>query len=164
VTNYGKPKDGPIRVSLLNFTQLTQNFPEYHWQNLSLPLAAPLQWIESREARSMPTIKDKKSILQDKLRRPSDLAAETNEDSPPDANRTVIELGDLSSGTEAELDRLRSTVSTMSAAIDQIRNEHVRLASDCQKLTTELREIKLVLAKVHAKELRAVERRQSWFG
>jgi hypothetical protein len=55
-------------------------------------------------------------------------------------------------------------VSTMSAAIDQIRNEHVRLASDCQKLTTELREIKLVLAKVHAKELRAVERRQSWFG
>jgi small-conductance mechanosensitive channel len=164
VTNYVKGKDWPIGVGLLNFTQLTQNFPEYHWQNLFLPLAGPLQRIERREASSMQTIKDKKSNLQDKLRRPTDLTSEANEDSPPDAKRAVIELGDLISGPDEELDRLRSTMNTMSAAIDQIRNDNVRLASDCQKLTTELREIKLVLAKVHAKELRAVEQRQSWLG
>jgi hypothetical protein len=53
-------------------------------------------------------------------------------------------------------------VITQSEEISQLRGEHVGLASDYQKLTGELRDIKLVLAKVHAKELRAIERRSSW--
>jgi hypothetical protein len=136
--------------------------PNYQWQNLLLALAAPLQRFESVETSSMPTIKDIKLNLQEKSPHFSVFAAKTHEDSPRRATHAVIELGDLTSGPEAEFDRLKSTVNTMSAAIDQIRNDHARLASDYQKLTNELREIKLVLAKVHAKELRAVERRHSW--
>jgi len=51
---------------------------------------------------------------------------------------------------------------TQSEEISQMRGEPVGLALDYQKLTSELRDIKLVLATVHAKELRAIEQRSSW--
>ena len=51
---------------------------------------------------------------------------------------------------------------TQSEEISQMRGEPVGLALDYQKLTGELRDIKLVLATVHAKELRAIEQRSSW--
>jgi hypothetical protein len=79
-----------------------------------------------------------------------------------DLKHSVIELADLTSNPEAEISKLKSTMSAMAAEIGHIRGENVKLIADYQKLTTEFREIKLVLAKVHAKELRAVEGRSSW--
>ena len=104
----------------------------------------------------MAEIKDRKANLLRKLRQQPDSPVEADEDSPADLKRQTIELGDLTSGPEAEINRLKSSMITMSEEIGQIRSENVRLASDYQKLTTELREIKLVLARVHAKELRAI--------
>ena len=110
----------------------------------------------------MPTLNDQKTDLQDNSGRQADSEVETAEETPRNSSRPVIELGDLTTGPEAEVSRLKSTMTTLSGEISQMRGEHVSLASDYQKLTGELRDIKLVLAKVHAKELRAVERRGSW--
>jgi hypothetical protein len=110
----------------------------------------------------MPIIDDQKAEFQGKSRRQTDSEVETEEKTSVELSRPVIELGDLTTGAEAEVSRLKSTMIALSGEISQIRGEHVGLASDYQKLTGELRDIKLVLAKVHAKELRAIERRSSW--
>lgn len=104
--------------------------------------------------------KDRKANLLRKLQQQSE-SPEAAEGSRADSKRQVIELGDLTTGPESEIDRVKSRMVAISAEIGEIRGQNVRLASDYQKLTTELREIKLVLARVHAKELRAVERRTS---
>lgn len=100
---------------------------------------------------------NQKARSRDKLSGHCDPRPEPAENSSAEATRPVIELGDLTSGPEAELGRLKAT-------LDQIRRENVRLTADNHKLTSELREAKLVLAKVHAKELQAIERRGSWMG
>ena len=104
--------------------------------------------------------KDRKANLLQKLRQRLE-SPEADERSPADSRRPVIELGDLTTGPESEIDRVKSRMVALSAEIGEIRSENVRLASDYQKLNTELREIKLVLARAHAKELRAVEHRTS---
>ena len=110
----------------------------------------------------MPTLNDQKADLQGNSGRQTDSEVETAEETPAESSGPVIELGDLTTGPEAEVNRLKATLITLSGEISQIRGEHVGLASDYQKLTGELRDIKLVLAKVHAKELRGIERRSSW--
>jgi hypothetical protein len=110
----------------------------------------------------MPTVDDQKADLQGNLRRQPDCKVAADEETLPDSLHPVIELADLTTGPEAEINRLKSTMITQSEEISQIRGEHVGLALDYQKLTGELRDIKLVLAKVHAKELRTIERRRSW--
>jgi hypothetical protein len=74
----------------------------------------------------------------------------------------VIELHDLTTGPEAEINRLKSNMLTLLEEMNQIRRQHAGLLADHQKLTGELREIKLVLAKVHAKELSSIERQKAW--
>jgi len=150
------------RVGLLNFTQLNQNLRKDRWQNLSSNLAATLLSTVFRKVSRMPTINDQKADLQDNSGRQTDSEVETAEETPADSSRPVIELGDLTTGAEAEVNRVKSNMIALSAEISRIRSEHVGLASDYQKLTGELRDIKLVLAKVHVKELRAIERRNSW--
>lgn len=110
----------------------------------------------------MPLNDDQKAAFPGKSRRQPDCQAEANEATPVDSSRPVIELGDLTTDADSEVHRLKSSMLALSGEISQIRSEHVGLASDYQKLTAELRDIKLVLAKVHAKELRAVESRGSW--
>jgi len=104
--------------------------------------------------------KDRKAnllrILRQQLQSP-----EADDGSLGESKRRVIELGDLTTGPESEIDRVKLRMIALSAEIGELRSENVRLASDYQKLTTELREIKLVLARAHAKELRAVEHRTS---
>jgi hypothetical protein len=131
---------------------------------LSLQLAARLLRAERSEASRMPTVNNKKIKPEDRSSQPSDLPDAIHEDSRPEAERKVIELGDLTSGPDSEVNEIKAAMNNMSAAIDLIRNENVKLSSDYQKLSTELREIKLVLAKVHAKELQTIERRRFWFG
>lgn len=125
-------------------------------------MAAPLHQREQRAFSAMPIIDDQKDDLQGNSGRQTDSEVETAEETPVDSSRPVIELGDLTTGHEAEVNRVKSTIITLSGAISQMRGEHIGLASDYPKLKGELRDIKLVLAKVHLKELRTIERRSSW--
>lgn len=120
-------------------------------------VAAALLGVESHKANLMAKSENQKARSRDKLSGHCDPRPEPAENSLAEATRPVIELGDLTSGPEAELGRLKAT-------LDQIRRENVRLTADNHKLTSELREAKLVLAKIHAKELQAIERRGSWMG
>ena len=110
----------------------------------------------------MPLDYEQKADLRGNPQPQPDSEFDADEKIPVDAPRPVIELGDLTMGAEAEVSRLKSSMIALSGEISQIRGEHVGLASDYQKLTGELREIKLVLAQVHAKELRGIEWRSSW--
>lgn len=125
-------------------------------------MAATLLRMKLRETSPMPIINDQKADLGVKSRRQTGAEVDTAEETPADSSRPVIELGDLTTGAEAEVSRLKSGMIALSGEISQIRGEHVSLASDYQTLTGELRDIKLVLAKVHVKELRAIERCSSW--
>jgi hypothetical protein len=162
VKNYGTGDDQRGRVGLLNFTQLNQNLQNYRWQNLSSNMAATLLCTDFHHVSRMPTINHQKADLPVNSGRQTDSEVEADEETPTDSSRPVIELGDLTTGAEAEVNRVKSNVIALSAEISRIRSEHVGLASDYQKLTGELRDIKLVLAKVHVKELRTIERRNSW--
>jgi hypothetical protein len=110
----------------------------------------------------MPTSNEPKTASRDRAPRQSERSVETTEDTPVIPSGPVIELGDLSTGPEAEVDRLKSSMSTLYEEMNQIRGQHAGLASDYQKLTGELRDIKLILAKAHAKELSAIEGRNCW--
>jgi hypothetical protein len=125
-------------------------------------MATTLLCTDFRQVSRMPTLNHQKADLPDHSGRQTDSEVETVEDTPADSSRPVIELGDLTTGAEAEVNRVKSNMIALSAEISRIRSEHVGLASDYQKLTGELRDIKLVLAKVHVKELRTIERRNSW--
>ena len=151
-----------VGVRLVNFAHLNQFLRKHDEQILSLEMAASLLRLELREISRMPLNNDQKAVLQGNARRQPEGQLEADEETPAGSPRPVIELGDLTMGAEAEVNRLKSSLVALSGEISQIRSEHVGLASDYHKLTGELREIKLVLAKVHAKELGAIERRSSW--
>jgi len=125
-------------------------------------MAATLLCTDFRHVNRMPTINHQKTDLPVNCGRQTDSEVEAAEETPADLSRPVIELGDLTTGAEAEVNRVKSNMIALSAEISRIRSEHVGLASDYQKLTGELRDIKLVLAKVHVKQLRTIERRNSW--
>jgi hypothetical protein len=110
----------------------------------------------------MSSVNDSKAGSRAGVPGESDQPLEASAENPVIPSGPVIELGDLTTGPEAEVGRLRSSMIAICTEMNQIRGEHAGLASDYQKLTGELRDIKLVLAKVHAKELGAIERYNSW--
>ena len=114
-------------------------------------MAATLLRLTTHRVSRMPIINDQKAELRVKSRQQPESQVDADEETPHDSSRPVIELADLTTGPEAEVNRLKASMITLSAEIGQIRNVHVQLASDYQTLTSELREIKLVLAKVQAK-------------
>ena len=161
--NYGTMGNSSVGVGLAILARLNQILRKHHGQNLSLEMAATLlRRMEQREISRMPLHHDQKADRQGKSRQQPNSEVETAEETPADSSRPVIELGDLTTGADSEVHRLKSSMLALSGEFSQIRSEHVGLASDYQKLTGELRNIKLVLAKVHVKELRAIERRNSW--
>ena len=110
----------------------------------------------------MPINKLKDAEVAGDPRRQSDGQLENDDKTQAGPSGPAIELADLSMGVEADVGRLRSSLTALAGDISQIRSEHVGLAADYLKLTDELRDIKLVLAKVHAKELHGIEQRASW--
>ena len=110
----------------------------------------------------MPTVNDRKTHSRGGAQRPPKPPVEPTDETPMIPSGPVIELGDLTTGPESEVSRLKSSMSTLCEEMNQMRGQHAGLASDYQTLTGELRDIKLVLAKVHAKELTAIEARKGW--
>jgi hypothetical protein len=76
--------------------------------------------------------------------------------------RPVIALHDLRMGPEAEIERLKTQLATLTVELDNLRSEHQRLIAGKQILTAELLEMKLVLSKIQADELRGLEKGNSW--
>jgi chromosome segregation ATPase len=68
---------------------------------------------------------------------------------------TVIELGDLTSGPEAEINRLKAQIVDLNKELSGLRGEN-------QGLKAELREIKIQLSKVQLSEWRGLENVDSW--
>lgn len=110
----------------------------------------------------MPENKSRKAKFLHKLRAQEDPTAEADVDSSTEPNRPIIELDDRTVGPEAEINRLKAKMITVMEEIRQLRNDNVKLATDHDKLKSEFRELKLVLARLEVKELRAVERVNSW--
>ncbi len=78
------------------------------------------------------------------------------------AARPVIALHDLRMGPEAEIDRLKAQLATLTVDLDNLRSENQKLIADKQTLTSELLEMKLVMSKLQADELRGLEKGNSW--
>jgi len=160
--NYGTLANSSVAVGLSNRAQLNLILRKHHSENPSFKMAPPLLPMKLREISPMPLNNVKEADLPGQSRRQPDCQVEDDEKTKAESSGPVIELADLSTGAEADVGRLKSSLIALSGEIGQIRSEHVGLAADYQKLTGELRDIKLVLAKVHAKELRGIERRGSW--
>ena len=147
VKNYGTVENSSDGVGLVNPARLNQILRNRHEQNLSSNMAATLLCTDFRHVGPMPTINHQNADLPVNSGRQTDSEVEAAEETPADSSRPVIELGDLTTGAEAEVNRVKSSMIALSAEISRIRSEHVGLASDYQKLTGELRDIKLVLAR-----------------
>ena len=107
----------------------------------------------------MPDTKNRKAKFLHKLHaqeEPTKLGVDS-EPTPP-----IIELDDRSVGPDAEINRLKSKLINVMEDIGQLRNENLKFAMDHEKLKSDFRELKLVLARFEVKELRAVERVTSW--
>lgn len=78
------------------------------------------------------------------------------------AKAGVIELHDLRTGPEVEVQRLEVRVVGLTEEITQLRNENQKLKAANQKLDADLREIRLLLSQVQIKELRELEKVNSW--
>jgi len=70
-------------------------------------------------------------------------------------NVNVIVLDDLTTGTDAEIGRLKNQLIDLTKEVGDLRNEN-------QSLKAQLRGIKLVLSKVQLDELRGIEKASSW--
>jgi hypothetical protein len=110
----------------------------------------------------MPDTKNRKAKLLHKLHAQEDPTAKADVDSSTEPNPPIIELDDRSVGSEAEINRLKSKLITVMEEINQLRNENLKFSMDHEKLKSEFRELKLVLARFEVRELRAVERVNSW--
>ena len=110
----------------------------------------------------MPDTKNRKAKLLHKLHVQEDPTAKADVDSSTEPNPPIIELDDRSVGPEAEINRLKSKLIIVTEEISQLRNENLKFAMDHEKLKSDFRELKLVLARFEVKELRAVERVTSW--
>ncbi|MGZ8522443.1 MAG: hypothetical protein ACXWX7_20115 [Candidatus Binatia bacterium] len=74
----------------------------------------------------------------------------------------VIALDDRSTGPEAENHRLKAQLSSLTADLEKLRAENQKLTSDKQILNTALLEMKLLMSKLQADELRDLEKGNSW--
>ena len=131
-------------------------------QNTALGVAETLLAKQPREGREMPEAMSRKAKLFHSMQAQENPAAGADVDSSNAPRRPIIELDDRTAGPEAEINRLKAKMITVREEIGQLRNENDKLATDHEKLKLEFRELKLVLAKLEVKELRAVERVNSW--
>lgn len=111
----------------------------------------------------MPTVKEQGIDPRGYSRGQPNGQVGANIDAGENQTGSVIELADLTTGPESDVNRLKSGIAALAADMRQIRGEQASLASNYETLSSELRDIKLVLAKVHANELRVSERSNSWF-
>jgi hypothetical protein len=109
----------------------------------------------------MPDTENRKAKFLHKLHAQEEPTAKSGVDST-EPTPPIIELEDRSVGPEAEINRLKSKLITVTEEISQLRNENLKFAMDHEKLKSDFRELKLVLARFEVKELRAVERVTSW--
>jgi hypothetical protein len=78
-----------------------------------------------------------------------------------DLESRLIEKDELLLNREAELKAIRSEADVMMAEMTEIRSEKDRLFLETVKLTTELKEKKLALAKLEKEEWRSIGQRNS---
>ena len=100
----------------------------------------------------MPDTKNRKAKFLHKLHAQEEPAAKSDVDSSTEPNPPIIELDDRSVGPEAEINRLKSKLITVTEEISQLRNENLKFALDHDKLKSEFRELKLVLARFEVRE------------
>jgi hypothetical protein len=98
---------------------------------------------------------DRKTQTRERLRQ----QREPNADGAGGAPRPVIALHDLRMGPEAEIDRLKVQLASLTADVDNLRAENQKLTAEKQILTSEM---KLIMSRLRADELRELEKGDSW--
>lgn len=78
------------------------------------------------------------------------------------ATMAVISLGDLTTGPEAEINRLKAQLAGLTAELGKLRGENQKLLVEKQSLNAELLEMRRLLSSVQVKELQGQERGNSW--
>ena len=101
---------------------------------------------------------DRKTQILERLRQQQDANA-NGAGAPPGP---VIALDDRRMGPEAEIERLNAQLASLTADMNNLRAENQKLTADKQILTAELLEMKLVMSKLQADELRDFEKGNSW--
>ena len=101
---------------------------------------------------------DRKTQTRERLRQQRD----ANANGAGAAPRPVIALHDLRMGPEAEIERLNAQLASLTADVDNLRAENQKLTADKQILTSELLEMKMVMSRLQADELRELEKGNSW--
>ena len=101
---------------------------------------------------------DRKTRILERLRQQQDTYA----DGARAASGPVIALHDLRMGAEAEIERLKAQLASLTAAVDTLRAENQKLTADKEILTAELLERKLIMSRLQADELREHEKGNSW--
>ena len=101
---------------------------------------------------------DRKAQVLERLRQQS----EPKVDGAGAAATPVIALHDLRMGPEAEIERLSAQLASLTADMNNLRAENQKLTANKEILTAELLEMKLVMSKLQADELRDLEKGNSW--
>jgi len=101
---------------------------------------------------------DRKTQILERLRLQQDAYANGAGDAPG----PVIALHDLRMGPEAEIERLKTQLASLTADMDKLRVENQKLTADKQILTADLLERKLIMSRLQADELREHEKGNSW--
>ena len=79
---------------------------------------------------------DRKTRILERLRQQQDTYA----NGAASASGQVIALNDLRMGAEAEIERLKTQLASLTAAVDTLRAENQKLTADKEILTAELLE------------------------
>jgi len=101
---------------------------------------------------------DRKTQILERLRQQQDAYA----NGAGAASGPVIALDDLRVGAEAEIERLKTQLASVTAEVDKLRAENQKLTADKETLTAELLERKLIMSRLQADELREHEKGNSW--
>ena len=105
----------------------------------------------------MRKFKDERSIRQSQDQPKSDERMRSNVPGPAISDRQAIPLDDLTS-PEVELSRIKGALTKLESEVATLRSGNAKLASYCENLQDQLRELKLVVSKTYVKEMRALER------
>ena len=87
----------------------------------------------------------------------SDGSASAERSEAVSVNEQAIPLGDLTS-PEMEFSRLRAALTAVETEVTRLRGENAKLASTCEGLHSQLRDLKLIVSKTYVNEMRALER------
>ena len=82
----------------------------------------------------MPDTKNRKVKFLHKLHAQEEPAAKSDVDSSTEPNPPIIELDDRSVGPEAEINRLKSKLITVTEDISQLRNDNLKFAMDHERV------------------------------